>query len=485
MATKRSHSPEFVQNPFIKKQNLQWSIDITGLPHDAISSSSSNDDDDDGKSNDDDNGDDGKSLHSQGKQEQITTSATIEAGKADIEHHLDYFRTLLAKTTLSPFPSGAPRLSIEGYQKLYNANAGSPQGAHFIVHQHDHPIAGTHYDLRLQINETSSVSWAIIPAYTVYGQNHLIETGSHATGSLLIWDTGTYTVLPIQSKHLQDDSQSSTDEDDGLPQPTEQQKLHQAFAARKIRIQLHGTRLPSTYVLNLRLTREEDAAGRSRSTRAPKTRRRRGAPSSISARVTRSSTRGKKAPEPATSSDSELESTSSSSRVITRKKQQGNTTLDVGEDDTDIVYAPAEELKEGEKDISATERELRELEDEEVRRTNAYPGATNSIGSVHQRRWYLSLDREASGLIKRRRDGKAVWESSNSHSDTTASGRREAKAAKATDEEVAMPRLTYPFYVRGVEHERSVVTGRLGSEVLGDEGVIGYVGRKGWQAILK
>ena len=33
-----------------------------------------------------------------------------------------------------------------------------------MIHQHDHPIAGLHYDLRLQINETSSASWAIMYA---------------------------------------------------------------------------------------------------------------------------------------------------------------------------------------------------------------------------------------------------------------------------------------------------------------------------------
>jgi hypothetical protein len=37
-------------------------------------------------------------------------------------------------------------------------------------------------------------------------------------------------------------------------------------------------------------------------------------------------------------------------------------------------------------------------ESETIRRTNAYPGATNDIGSVHQRKWYLSLDRHSSGF---------------------------------------------------------------------------------------
>ncbi|KAI0798749.1 DNA polymerase ligase-domain-containing protein [Xylaria sp. FL0064] len=487
MASKRSRSPELVPNPFIKKRNLEWSIDITGLPHDAASSSSSDDD---------------KEPSHRQDEEQPTTSA-VEAGKASIDDHLNYFSTRLQETAVSPFPSDTPHLAVEGYRKLYEANAGSSQGAHFIMHQHDHPIAGTHYDLRLQINETSSASWAIM--YGLPGDpnsfrlnrnatetrihclwNHLIETGSHATGSLLIWDTGTYTILPTERKKSRDDSQSSSDEESEEQQMTEQQKLHQAFAARKIRIQLHGTRLPTPYVLYLRLTREEDAAGRARSTRVPKTRRRRGAPSTPSSRTTRSA-KGKNTPEYTTSSDSEPGSSSNRSRRGAGKQPEGIGTGN-DEDDSEIVHAAAEQVNEGEKGISATERELRELEDEEVRRTNAYPGATNSIGSVHQRRWYLSLDREASGFVKRRREGRIVWESADSDSSLPIDPlqKREDGKGKRTDEdETAVSRLTYPFYVRGVEHERSVVTGRLGSEVLRDEGVTEYVGRKGWQAILK
>ncbi|KAI0405816.1 DNA polymerase ligase-domain-containing protein [Xylaria palmicola] len=490
MATKRSGSPELVPNPFIKKRNLEWSIDITGLPNDAASSSSS---------------DEGEKQPPPQTEEQPTTSA-IEAGKASIEDHLNYFSSLLVRATLSPFPSDAPHLPVEGYRSLYESNAGSPQGAHFIIHQHDHPIAGTHYDLRLQINETSSASWAIM--YGLPGDpnsfrlnrnatetrihclwNHLIETASHATGSLLIWDTGTYTILPADHSHSQNDSQSSTDQDSGSPQLTEQQKLHNAFAARKIRLQLHGTRLPSPYVLNLRLTRDEDAAGRARSARVPKTRRRRGAPSAVSRRVTRSSAKSRKASEAATTSDSDSEHASNPSRTHPGQQHPDAGIRDSGGDADDIVHAPVEQAKDGENNISATERELRELEDEEVCKTNAYPGATNSIGSVHQRRWYLSLDREACGFVKQRREGRLTWERIDGLSDATTKGLQGAqsgKGMKSTDEnEGSTLRLAYPFYVCGVEHERSVVTGRLGAEVLRDEGVAGYVRRKGWQAILK
>jgi hypothetical protein len=121
--------------------------------------------------------------------------------------------------------------------------------------------------------------------------------------------------------------------------------------------------------------------------------------------------------------------------------------------------------------LSAMERELRELEDEEVRRTNSYPGASNTIGSIHQRRWYLSLDRPACGFLEKRTNGRSIWELQNS---------RETK-----DEKTDNGRLSYPFYVRGSDHEQSVVTGRQGGNILKDEGVDKFVQRKGWKPVFK
>ena len=40
-----------------------------------------------------------------------------------------------------------------------------------------------------------------------------------------------------------------------------------------------------------------------------------------------------------------------------------------------------------------------------------------------------------------------------------------------------------PFVVRGRDHERSIVTGRLAREVESDEGCVGYNGRGGWKSI--
>ncbi len=84
--------------------------------------------------------------------------ADIEAGKAHLTDHLSHFSTKLAKYVL---PISTPQLSIPSFIDLYERNR-HPQGHHFVIHQHDHPIAGPHYDLRLQVSETSSVSWAIM-----------------------------------------------------------------------------------------------------------------------------------------------------------------------------------------------------------------------------------------------------------------------------------------------------------------------------------
>ena len=111
---------------------------------------------------------------------------------------------------------------------------------------------------------------------------------------------------------------------------------------------------------------------------------------------------------------------------------------------------------------------IEEESDEQIRLTNAYPGATNSINSIHQRKWFLSMDRSASGFSPVA-DGDG--------------GRRWVRRHEADND----GRLSgfEPFFVRGREYERSVVTGRTAGEVMGDEGVEGFVGRKGWRAVVE
>ena len=64
-------------------------------------------------------------------------------------------------------------------------------------------------------------------------KNHLIETASASTGSLLIWDTGEYEVLPYREdiEQVTDDELSS--DSDGTSSPpmslSDSEKLHQGF----------------------------------------------------------------------------------------------------------------------------------------------------------------------------------------------------------------------------------------------------------------
>ncbi|POR38049.1 Uncharacterized protein TPAR_01763 [Tolypocladium paradoxum] len=435
-SSKRPPSPALVPNPFVKKRNLQWTLQSPSSP----------------------------AAQKDAPEEAQPTSAAIESGAALIADHLAHFTAHLSSHLSSSPP---PLLSIPSYAELYRSNAGGVQGAHFVVHQHDHPVAGTHYDLRLQINSASSVSWAVM--YGLPGDpnsrrlnrnatetrvhslwNHLIETASPQTGSLLIWDTGTYSILPRRSKHAPREDPSSPP---GSPcsnntASTQQALLQAAFHNRKIRLRLHGARLPDPYVLNLRLTKSEDASGRAKSLRTPRTRRRRRA--------------AEAAPPETSESEGEGEATG------------------VEDDGHDTHVVPAGEQADPAAPVSALERELRELEDEQVRRTNAYPGASNSIGSVHQRRWYLSLDRPACGFVEQSCGGRTVWElpePEGSNVGEPCSG----EPAQGNEEAV---RLKFPFYVRGPEYERSVVTGRRGDDILRDEEVTGFVRRLGWAPVL-
>ncbi|KAL6716632.1 hypothetical protein ACLMJK_006200 [Lecanora helva] len=364
----------------------------------------------------------------------------IEAGQAKIQDHLDFFSTHLFRYAKPKAP-----LSNPDFRALYSRNQ-HPHGRHFVIHQHDHPVAGVHYDLRLQINETSSISWAIM--YGLPGNpnsrrlnrnatetrvhniwNHLIETASAATGSLLIWDTGEYEMLPYRADEQETDDEAVDDSEQSnrnTPEVSDSQKLHQAFQNRKIRIRLHGSHLPKNYTLSIRLLASEN-----RHNQPPKPSRK----------------RRKKDPQ-----NSEI-------------PQVTPPTSDV-DDDIAVSDVQPSTL---DASASALERELAEQEDEEISLTNAYPGATNDIGSIHQRRWYLSMDRYSSGFRPLRTEsnhngGKRKW-------------------VRRWDGEQLVG--FEPFYVMGRDVERSVVTGRNADEVMKDEGARGFVGRKGWMAVTE
>ncbi|KAL9095820.1 MAG: hypothetical protein Q9165_001817 [Trypethelium subeluteriae] len=269
--------------------------------------------------------------------------------------------------------------------------------------------------------------------------NHLIESASHATGSLLIWDIGEYEVLPRQSKTvIETDDELSAGEgtsgtnSDPRPEPV---KLAEAFQMRRIRLRLHGTKLPQNYTINLRLPTSNVHPAK-RPTSARRKRRR-------------------KAPSPS--------------------KNPIDTSTDVSDDDSDdSVEATASGAGHASDDADEGRNEA---EDRMIRATNAYPDATNSIGSVHQRRWVLTLDREASGFVRVRKGAeRGRWARGRTPQGGGGGGGGLEEQREGGWE---------PFYVCGREEERSVVTGRLAGEIMQDEGVEGYAGRKMWRPILE
>ncbi|GKT74719.1 hypothetical protein ColTof4_07142 [Colletotrichum tofieldiae] len=464
MASKRPPSPGLIPNPFIKKRNLAWQLEIpattAGAEDEAQPARAPPKPRDDG----------GQQEHAPtGPPTRPGVPAAVGPGTASPPDPAAHFFAHLARRTLSPYPARTPRLAADtALRDLFLAHAGSRRGAHFVVHQHDHPVAGAHYDLRLQVNATSSVSWAVmygLPGDPSSGRpsrnatetrvhclwNHVVETASAGTGSLVVWDCGRFEVLERGPAADPDSAEEGGEEEGGA---TEQEKLARAFGERKIRVRLYGSRLPERYVLNLRLTKGEDAEGRRRSARAlGRPPRRRGGGGQAKKKK-----RGRGAVE-------------TSSRGSSGDEGDG----DVVPDPLGAGTHGGNDADDG-KGLSAMEQEIRELEDEHVRRTNAYAGAENSVGSVYQRRWYLSLDREACGFERRRGGGEGVWVPKDG-----GGGRREREGGDEADES---GRLGFPFHVRGPDAERSVVTGRRGAEVLRDEGVEGFARRKGWRPVL-
>lgn len=182
MAPKRPSSPEFIANPFIKKRNLDWTLQATaaqeaeageshnlGIDSQVSPTAAGNNQAEESK------------PESQSAAISKPTTAAVESGAASTDDHLAFFASSLRSRILtrSSGDEPDPLLSISSYEELYRAHAGSTEGAHFVIHQHDHPVAGTHYDLRLQINETSSVSWAIM--YGLPGDPNSVRLNRNAT----------------------------------------------------------------------------------------------------------------------------------------------------------------------------------------------------------------------------------------------------------------------------------------------------------------
>lgn len=81
-----------------------------------------------------------KTAHEQPKTSDGPSLAAIEAGEAQVRDHLAYFSDHFRLTSRDT-PSTLPRITIGDFQNLYKRNEHS-RGCHFVIHQHDHPIAG-------------------------------------------------------------------------------------------------------------------------------------------------------------------------------------------------------------------------------------------------------------------------------------------------------------------------------------------------------
>jgi len=235
---------------------------------------------------------------------------------------------------------------------------------------------------------------------------------------MLIWDTGEYEVLPFEQEDgermTDDEGGSSESEDDVLrssmrgedSETSECEKLNRAFRDGKIRLRLKGARLPAGYTMTLRLSRNEGPAAR------------------------------KQVP------DHHILNTRTTAKIQQTSVAAGETT-----DEADFDEDRALDDAEATADIKAQ---------------NAYIGALNTIGSVHQRWWFLAMDKSNCGFVKgKTKEGKVLWTPGNEEA-----------------------RKRYPFFVKGRDIETSVVTGRRAADILFDEGVVGFVPRGGWKAAL-
>jgi len=175
----------------------------------------------------------------------------------------------------------------------------------------------------------------------------------------------------------------------------------------------------------------------------------------------------KKRTEPSTS-DSDLDANHDTGSGITGSdgvSSSGKRKRGQGHDDEEVDDHEHEHAEHSDADDNRSNPDSDYL----IRLHNAYPGAVNDIGSVHQRRWFIGLDRVGCGFVREARKDE--------------SGVVRRRWVRGVDKRSGQLTGFDPFYVRGPEVERSVVTGRVGGDVLRDEGVQGFVPRRGWRAV--
>ena len=165
---KRADAPAIVENPFVKQKNKSWTVGPPASLTARVSPPRSRRNPKnvaDGTSSAADEV--GKIVSEPNIRAQATeeiphdtspTTAAVESGNVGLEDPVSFFSAKLLEAAHSEVP-GVARLSHRDWLDTYHRNQHA-YGRLFVIHQHDHPVAGTHYDLRLQCNSTSSISWA-------------------------------------------------------------------------------------------------------------------------------------------------------------------------------------------------------------------------------------------------------------------------------------------------------------------------------------
>lgn len=142
---KSTKSSSVIDNPFVKLENRTWQVSAQTLEKEVSPPPTSR-----------------RRRHSvdDGTDNRQPKTAAVEAGETAVTDPVSFFAAKALAVIRARHPV-EPRLGHAQWLELFQKNQ-SPTGHHFVIHQHDHPVAGTHYDLRLQCNETSSISFAIM-----------------------------------------------------------------------------------------------------------------------------------------------------------------------------------------------------------------------------------------------------------------------------------------------------------------------------------
>src|SRR4051812_31552150 len=121
-----------IENPFVKSRNKSWELRAPHSLNRSVSPPS--------RIRVKQEADVTKATTPKSLAPSKSETAAVEAGEIEIDDHVSFFSTKLLAARL-PVLSNQPRLTHQAWLDLYQRNL-NDRGHHFVVHQHDHPIAG-------------------------------------------------------------------------------------------------------------------------------------------------------------------------------------------------------------------------------------------------------------------------------------------------------------------------------------------------------